>query len=172
MGASLVLSIVGVLLSAIALAVSTLLIVRQTVFMRHANEMPVIVELYQEFRSTEFQAAHDYVLNELSGAFDPILGISKLPHRARIPALKVTTFYTSLGSLVLHGMVDEKFLISTLGTALDRAWTILEPYINGERELRGNTEILAFYEDLVCRTRENYPLSKAYGIRFKRVSGK
>jgi hypothetical protein len=38
-----------------------------------------------------------------------------------------------------------------------------------ERKIRGGTEIYAFYEDFVCRAKDNYPLTKAYDIKFRRI---
>jgi hypothetical protein len=167
---SLTLSIAGLFLSVIAVATSTFLLVRQTAFMRHANEIPILTDLYQEFRSAEFQKAQDYVRDSLPPASDPSLGISKLPDEARYSVRKVANFYTSLGALVALGLADEKFVVSLLGNPADRSWRVLEPYILREREIQGNDDILAFYEDMVHRIRENYPVIGAYGIKLKRVT--
>jgi hypothetical protein len=167
---SISLSIASLLLSLIAVATSTLFLVRQTVFMRHANEMPISVELYQEFRSAEFQTAEEYVLKSLSGSYDPSIGLSNLPTEARNPSYKVAAFYSSVGALVAFGLADERFAVSVLGDLAERAWRTLEPYIFREREISRDNYVFAFYEDLVCRTRANYPVTKAYGLKFKRVS--
>jgi hypothetical protein len=164
------LGIASLLLSLIAVATSTILLVRQTVFMRHANEIPVSVDLYQEFRSAEFQTAEEYVLKALSVSHDPSIGLSKLPNEARNPSYRVAAFYSSLGALVALGLVDERFAVSLLGDAAERDWRTLEPYIFRERELCGDNYVFAFYEDLVCRVRMNYPVTDAYGLKFKRVS--
>jgi hypothetical protein len=167
---SLTLSIAGLFLSVIAVATSTLLLVRQTAFMRHANEIPVLTDLYQEFRSAGFQSAQDYVRNSLTSACDPSLGISKLPDEARYSVRKVANFYTSLGALVALGLADEKFVVSLLGNPADRSWKVLEPYILRERDIQDNDDILAFYEDMVHWIRENFPVIEAYGIKLKRVT--
>jgi hypothetical protein len=166
------LSIVSLILSVVAVATSTLFLVRQTTFMRHANEIPISVDLYQEFRSAEFQTAEEYVLKSLSGSHNPSIGLSNLPNEARNPSYRVAAFYSSLGALVALGLVDERFAVSLLGDAAERAWRTLEPYIFNERRICGDDYVFAFYEDLVCRTRENYPVTKAYGLKFKRVSDK
>ncbi|HEX3958851.1 MAG TPA: hypothetical protein VHZ03_19850 [Trebonia sp.] len=167
---SLGLSIAGLFLSVIAVGASTLLLVRQTAFMRHANEIPILTNLYQEFRSPDFQKAQDYVRNSLAPSFNSSLGISELPDEARYYVRKVANFYTSLGALIVLRLADEKFVISLLGNPADRTWKVLEPYILREREVQGNDDILAFYEDMVHRIRENYPVTKAYGIKVKRVT--
>lgn len=167
---TLALNLVSISLAVVALATSTVFVVRQTTFMRHGNEMPVSITLYQEYRSADFQRAQNYVLDSLAASFGPESGLSNLADEARIPSSQVAAFYTSLGALVALGLVDEKFAVSILGSAAHRTWNILEPYIFREREIRDDRDTLAFYEDFVCRTRENHPLTKAYGLKFKRVN--
>lgn len=164
------LSMASILLSIIAVATSTLLLVRQTLFMRHANEIPVSVDLYQEWRSTEFQTAREYVRESLAGSIDPSMGLSELPKEARILSRRVAAFYSSLGALVALGLVDERFAVTLLGNVAEADWRILEPYIFRQREISGYDDIYTFYEDFVCRTRMNYPLKGAYGLKLKRVS--
>ena len=48
-------------------------------------------------------------------------------------------------------------------------WNTVEPYIFQEREIRADRDFLVFYEDFVCRARDNRPLTNAYGLKFKRV---
>jgi hypothetical protein len=165
-----VLSIASILISLVAIATSTLLVVRQTLFMRHANEIPVSVELYQEWRSAEFQTARAYIRESLSSSYDSSMGLSKLPIEAYIPSYRVAAFYSSLGALVNLGLVDERFAVALLGGSAEADWRTLEPYILRQREMAGSDYVFAFYEDFVCRTRINYPITKAYGLRFKRVS--
>jgi hypothetical protein len=167
---SLALNLVSLFLSVAALATSTLLLVRQTTFMRHANEIPVAVDLHQEFRSSEFQQAYLFVLDSLQPAYDSSLGLSNLPTEARVLSTRVAGFFTSLGGLVVLGLVDERYAVSLLGTAAERAWAVLEPYIAQERRTRGDEAILAFYEDFVCRTKDRYPLASAYGMKFRRLA--
>jgi hypothetical protein len=138
---SLALNLVSLFLSLSALGTSTFLLVRQRAFMRHANEIPVTIDLYQEFRSHEFQEAYGFVINSLASDYEPSSGISGLPEKARIPIIKVASFFTSLGGLVYFEMIDERLAVSLLGTAMHRTWDILEPYITREREIRGDDEI-------------------------------
>lgn len=166
---SLTLTIISLLLSILAVATSTFLLVRQTIFMRHANEIPVSIELHQEFRSEEFQRAYIFVLNSLAPTYSPSLGLSNLPTEVRVQSTKVAAFFTSLGGLVSLGLVDERYAVALMGTLANRAWAVLGPYILCERQLRSDDEVLAFFEDFVCRVRENHPLAKAYGINFKRI---
>ena len=114
--------------------------------------------------------AQDYVRNSLTSACDPSLGISKLPDEARYSVRKVANFYTSLGALAALGLADERFVVSLLGNPADRSWKILEPYILRERDIQDNDDILAFYEDLIHRIRENFRVIRACGIKLKRVT--
>lgn len=167
---SLALSLAGVVLSVIAVLTSTLLLVRQTSFMRHANELPISIDLYQEYRSSDFQRSQYYVLNSLSTSVDPKLGFSNIEDdEARIACNKVATFFSSLGALVCLGLVDERFVVSLLGSAIHRVWNVLEPYILHERVTRDDNEIFVFFEDLEWRTRKNYMLAESYDIKFHRV---
>lgn len=114
-----VLAVASILLSLLAVATSTLLLVHQTLFMRHANEIPVSVDLYQEWRSAEFQTAREYLRKSLSSRHDSSTGLSALPKEARNPGYRVAAFYSSLGALVALGLVDERFAVSLLGDATE-----------------------------------------------------
>jgi hypothetical protein len=93
------LNVLAVVISFLALAVSGLLASRQASMMRHANEMPILVELMQEFQSKSFQEAEDYVINSLSVEADPAAGWAGLPTRARLAVNTVASFFGSLGSI-------------------------------------------------------------------------
>src|SRR3954468_11682462 len=100
MSVNLLISIVGLVLSIMALATSTLLLFRQTTFMRHANQIPVSLNLMREYRSADFQRAQDYVMAALSAEHDPSLGVTHLPQEARRPTAHITSLFSSLGGLV------------------------------------------------------------------------
>ncbi|WP_327047182.1 hypothetical protein OG320_04635 [Microbispora sp. NBC_01189] len=70
--------------SVLALVVSVITALRQTTMMRNSNQLPVLVELFQEFRSAEWQRAEAYVLGRLRTEHDPQAGCSALPDEARI----------------------------------------------------------------------------------------
>ena len=62
-----------------------------------SNQLPVLVELFQEFRSTEWQQAEAYVIGRLRAEYDPGLGCSALPDEARIAVNKVVGFFSGFG---------------------------------------------------------------------------
>ena len=85
MDSSTVVNIIALVISLGSLIATGLLVTRQNRMMRHANELPIIVSLTQEYRSREFQQIQNYVLQvvakENSAASG--LGISDLPDAAR-----------------------------------------------------------------------------------------
>jgi hypothetical protein len=170
MDASLILSIIGIALSLVATGISTFLVVRQTRFQRHANQVPVAITLAQEYRSEDFQVALDYVLHVLPTRHDSRLGISHLPEEGRRHARRVSAFFTTLAGLVFFDIVDEEFAIGFFGNRAKGAWDALEPYIVQERAQENNPDFVVFFEDLVCRVSERGPAVAAYRLKLKKLA--
>lgn len=170
MDTSLVLSVIGLLVSLIAAGISSFLLIRQITFQRHANQVPVAISLGQEYRSDDFQRAQDYVLNVLPSEHEPTSGVTRLPDEARRNVLRVITFFTGLGNLVFFDIADEEFVIGFLGNRIAKTWEVLEPYIAQERALENNPDFLVFFEDLVCRILERGPAIDAYHFKLKRLT--
>ncbi|NRQ34145.1 hypothetical protein HII36_20150 [Nonomuraea sp. NN258] len=167
---SLLFNILALMLSLTALVISALIALRQSTTMHHANELSVLVDLAQEFRTVEFQRAESYVIESLAKEQDPSLGCSRLPEEARIAVNAVMTFFSSIGTLVVMNMADEVLVVPLFGYRANRAWKALEPFVMRERELRGpNDGFGTFYEDLVCRIRDKFPLDKSYGLVLRRL---
>jgi hypothetical protein len=77
------------------------------------------------------------------------------------------TYFSTFGAFVAFGIVREGLVISMFGYRANRAWLALEAFIERERLLRGDPEYAIMFEHLVCRTRDNWPLSKSYGIKLQ-----
>ena len=169
MDLSVVSNLAALAISVAALIVSGVLAVRQSSMMRHGNEMPVLVDLMQELRSPEFQKSADYLIHTLAADNDPSLGCSNLPQDARLAVGTVSMFFTSLGALVAHDIADEAIVVTLFGFRANRAWTILEPYIHREREIRGDPFYAVPFEDLVCRVRDGWPPDHRYRLRYRKV---
>ncbi|MGI8329949.1 hypothetical protein ACRYCC_08275 [Actinomadura scrupuli] len=163
-------SLAAVIISTIALFVSGVLAVRQVSMMRHANQMPVLVDLMQEFRSAEFQMAEGYVLNKLSAENDVSLGCSGLTGPPSLAVNLVNSFFLSLGTLVAQDMVDEATVVLLFGFRADRAWKALESRIMREREIRNDPFFAVPFEDLVCRIRDGWPPTDRYRLKFRSLS--
>lgn len=170
MDASLILSIIGLIISLAAAGISAFLLIRQVRFQRHANQVPIAVSLGQEYRSEDFQRAQDYVFNALASEHEPDLGITRLPEEARQRVLRVVTFFTGLGNLVFFDIADEEFVIGFLGNRTKQVWETLEPYIIQERIRQNNPDFLIFFEDLVCRIRERGPAVDTYRSKLRRLA--
>lgn len=170
MTASLVLSVIGLIISLAATGISVFLVGRQIRFQRHANEVPITISLGQEYRSEEFQRAQNYVLDSLSAKHTIELGVSALPVPDRDYVLRVVSFYTWLGGLVFFDLIDKEIIIGLLGNRIDRTWRVLEPYILREREVRNIPDFLVFYEDFVCRVREHGLAVNRYRSKLRRLT--
>lgn len=131
---------------------------RQTLMMRRANELPILVDLTRDFRSTEFRHAQDYILNEFQSEYPPDsqYGISNLPPDAKEAAETIVSFYITLGGYVAFGLADEKIVVQLFGYRADQAWGALEHLIIKEREFRKGGTYASLFEDLVCRNRRSY----------------
>ncbi len=163
------LNILALGISILSLVITALLAARQGALMRHTNELPLLVEFSQEFRSQQFQEAETYVLQQLSTKQPVNLGISNLPDEAKLEATTVATFFATLGVYVAFGLADEKIAVSIFGYRTNRAWVALEPYILRERILRNDDLYAGYFEDLVCRIRDNWPPSVKYGLEVQRL---
>jgi len=170
MDSSLVISLIGLLLSIVATMMSLVILVRQTTFLRQSNHIPISVELAQEFRSDTFLDANDYVVHKLRQEHSPEAGVSGLPPDARRAVDRVTSYFTGLGALAVQQMLDEPYAVTFMGYRANRAWTELEPYIIRERQIRDDSDYLVFFEDLVCRIRNHWPPTKAYGFKLRSLT--
>ncbi|MGI5155476.1 DUF4760 domain-containing protein [Microbispora sp. CA-102843] len=160
--------ITALAVSLLALVVSVFTALRQTTMMRHSNQLPVLVELFQEFRSTEWQRAEAYALGRLQAEHDPDIGCSGLPDEARIAVNKVVGYYSGFGYFVYRKMADESLVVPLIGYRASRAWDAVEPFVRREREIRGSDDRYAsMFEDFVRRVRAHMPLHTSYGLRLK-----
>lgn len=163
-----ILNIAAVAVSLIALGVSGAIAIRQIAIMRRSNQIPLFVELIQEFRSERFQRAELYIMSQLKES-DAVMGVLALPDEARLAVTAVQSFFGTLGSLIIFGILDESETVAALGYRADQLWRKLEPFIAAERAIRGDDDFADFYEDFVCRTRANWPPEKRYNIKVRRL---
>jgi hypothetical protein len=166
---SMVINVASLLASLLALGVSAYLVIRQSALMRHANEVPLLMEAFKEYRSAEFQRNEYYVVHRLRQAHDPSLGFTGLPEEARIAAQALLAFFNVLGTLVVFDMADEAMIVPFFGFRVKTAWAALEPYIVEERKNRDDDFFASFFEDLAQRVRDNHPPRAAYGLKLRRI---
>jgi hypothetical protein len=169
MNASMLLNVIAVVVAFVALSVSVIFAMRQTAIMRQANQMPVFVNLIQEYRSQNFQQAEHYVMHKLATENTPGDGVLRLPFEARCAATTVLSFFGTMGSLITYGILKEDIAVSTLGFRADKLWMELEPFIIKEREGRSDNDFAKFFEDFVYRARTNWPPEEHYGFTIHRL---
>jgi hypothetical protein len=172
MDPSMTLNLAALATSVVALVVSGLLARRQSTMMRHGNELPVLVDLLQEFRSRDFQAAEDYVLNKLATENDPLSGTTELPDAPRMAVNYVASFFTALGALAHYQMVDEEIVVAHFGFRARRAWNALEKYIDQERQIRNDPFYARPFEHLVHLVQQGWPPDARYHLKLKTVPRK
>jgi len=159
---STILSIIAVLTSIISLVI----VLRQTLILKHANALPILIDMLREYRSADFKRHYRYIADDLRKECDPEqTGYTNLPVTAAIHVLPVSHFFDNLGLLVAHGIINEELVLSFMGESIEFAWLVLEPYIVKEGELRKairegelkKADYQEFFRDLVKRVRTNPP---------------
>lgn len=163
-----ILNITAVAISTAALCVSILIAIRQITIMRQSNQMPIFIDLEQEFRSEQFQRAELYVLRKLKDK-DAVKGVQALPDEARLAVTLMSSYFGVLGSLIIYGIVGERQAVAALGYRADQLWRKLEPFILAERRIRGDDDHAKFFEDFICRVRGHWPPEKSYNIPVRRL---
>ena len=153
--ASLAVSMISVVIALGALVVSTLVAIQQVRQMSRQNLLPVVLDAFREARTAEWFQARDWILDHLA-EHSPDAGVSRLPQPARGMVRSVGFFYDNLGVFVAYKVVTEDLVIGFFGVGLNELWTVLEPYILRERQIR-RMGYMVFYEDLVSRFRARGP---------------
>lgn len=169
MDSSIALNLIAVAVAFIALAGSVIFAIRQIAIMRQANQMPVFVDLIQEYRSADFQHAEHYVIDNLAKERALNDGVAALSPNAKYCVTAVLSFFGTVGSLIAYGILQEDIAVSTLGFRADKLWVELEPFIAKERDVLGDNDFAKFFEDFVCRVRANWPPEEHYGITIRRL---
>ena len=154
------LALIAVIISVISLVASGLISLRALTLTRHTNTIPVLVDLFREHRSTRLAEAREYVFYELP-RLDLSPGLSGLPEEKRTLVLELVWFYTNLGALVAHGIVDIAPVSGYLGTSAIAVWETIWPLVEAERKRRANPSDpeywQAYFENLISLIRENPP---------------
>jgi hypothetical protein len=145
---------VALSVSVLALTMSTLLAIRQLRTTRAAgqdsNHTQVLLRLNGEYRTDEFQASEEFVLERLAEEHDPGLGIGRLPSEARRHARRVGHYYADYGMLSALPTVDSDRIVGVVHFRVREAWVALEPYVRAERRERGSNSYWRYFEHLAC----------------------
>jgi hypothetical protein len=153
-----VISLVSVVLALAAVGVSSWQVRASIISANKANALPVVSEAFREWRSPHL---NDAFRNLLTTTEEQVMGESfeALPPKLREDAYEVCTFFDYLGTLVLHGIVNEDVIVGGFGTRIVQVWKIMEPLIWHERKYREDhfppgtpKGFMEYYEHLVKLT--------------------
>ena len=139
--------------SIVALITSIVFALRQSRLMRYASDIPVMIDLFDEFRSSDFVRRERYVWTALGSDADPAQGFQGMPDDVYESAYNVCAYYQMVAYLVAFGRLDSRLAILPLHYRAIRTWSVVKPYVEGERILRGDRySFLNFFEDfaLMC----------------------
>jgi hypothetical protein len=150
------------IISVIAVIISSFAAITSYIMSKKNNSIPIVVDMFQEFRSESFKNDQKFIFEDLRVIYKPPVGFRELNPVHQRKVMHVSHFYDNLGLLVAHKIVDERLITSFMGEAARMTWDKLEPFIRKERELilktNGETgDYQTFFEDLVARVVENPP---------------
>jgi hypothetical protein len=158
-------TVTALAISAFALAISVIVAVaawRQIGLARHANALPVLIDLFHEHRGEELADARHVVYQLKSRTLDVSKGFDGIPEeKGRKLAKKLAWFYDNVGALVTYGTIDIEPVSGYMGGAVLDCWYVLAPFIAVERAKRASASDPASYqqhfENLVALIEETQP---------------
>ena len=167
MDTGVVLGIAALIVSVLAVLMSSTFSARQVDLMRDANHIPAVINLLSEFRQVGLHDDYYYVTEQLKSDYrSPAVGISGLSSKHRKAVLNVAFYFQTFAFLVGFGILDERKLFMTaLGVRISKVWRAIEPYVVEERREHG-LNLLAMLEAL-SRLSTSKP-SKSPIERFRR----
>ena len=120
-----------------------------------SNALPIISEIFREWRTSEFNKASRRLLGIRRSYLDRE-NFNALPRGLRRDAYKVCYFFDYLGVLVLYDIVRQDIIIGVMATRLTQVWSTMSPIIEKERGYRIDNYppetppgFLVYYEHLV-----------------------
>ena len=150
-----IISLISVILALVAVCVSAWQTRTNMRDARHSRSLPVIAEIFREFRSREFRESLHNLLT-LSSDKTTGSGFRALSKDRQEDAYRVCYFFDQIGVLVAFGIVHEDIVVAIMGTQIVQVWSVMFPLIESERKYRSKTYpsnapsgFLAFYEHLV-----------------------
>ncbi|MEV6491449.1 hypothetical protein AB0M20_22975 [Actinoplanes sp. NPDC051633] len=149
-------NVLAIVISVVALSVSAYLAARQTRTAAAGYALPVVLQVFDQFRTPEFFTARQFVYHRLNKEFDPPVALVDLPVEAQTAVRLVAGRYDDLGKLVAHGIVDEDLIIGSNGTATRKVWAAVAPFVLLDRA-ENNATTWCYLEDLARRVERKPP---------------
>jgi hypothetical protein len=163
-------NIVAIMLSVVALGISTWLAIRQAMLQKKATHLPAYLGLLSEFRSREFNDRYLYVCEKLAKEHDPKSGISGLPDDAREAIYDIAYYYQIFVTLILARIVDEDSALPFLQGRIIAVWKAISPYVSREREINSATGpyLLSILENFAMHAEQLPPESLSAVLAHRR----
>jgi hypothetical protein len=157
MDSDIVLNSVALILSVIAVAISSVIAIRQSRIMQQSNLVPVITDVMKEYLAPEFKQQLAYVINDLPNECPRSMRFDELPEIPRRHAVSVADYFYTVGILVVAGVISDVVVSGYMGRSVLRAWRSLEPYIRNERDWRKDDHFHMVFENLAVLMNKNPP---------------
>lgn len=127
-----VLNVLAIVIAAAALLISSVLAAQQAGLMFRANNIPVYIELFSQFRSFEFNDHCNFIIDRLGQEYmAEETVISGLPDEARAAVYDVGGLFTEIATLRLLGTVDRR-IDSMVQVTVLQVWKALAPFVYAE----------------------------------------
>ena len=161
------LNVAAIVISLLALAVSSYLARRQSLAARQANQIPVFIDLFKEARTPDFRNQERSLWEDLKN-HDSAKGFSGLPKELRADAEIVCFYYSTVAYCISIGVVEHDMAIIPIHYRLLKTWSAVHPFVIAERKIRGDGgSFLAVLEDFVSEAEltDIHSLEKAVSRR-------
>jgi hypothetical protein len=116
-----IVSLVSVIVAVAAVCVATWQVRASAKGAERSNALPVLSEIFAEWRSAEFRMSIMKLLNETPGGSNDD-GFESLPKTWREHAYKVCYFFDYIGVLVVSDIINEETVIGMMGTRIMQVW--------------------------------------------------
>lgn len=146
-------NLVAIIISILALGISSFLTLRQAALARQANQISIFVDLLSEVRSVDFRRREQAVWQNLpqhsaAGGFD------QLPEEDRVNAEVVCSYYSALAYCIAIGVLDHDLALAPIQSRLIATWETVHPFVIGERERADyGSSYFSLLEDFVMQAK-------------------
>jgi hypothetical protein len=151
-------NIIAIVLSGLALVVSTYMAFRQWTAQRRESFTSAYLQLLSEYRSLRFQDNLQYIYQRLGIENDPQMGILGLPDDVREKFFDIAYFFQQVALLHRLRVFDDMILAGTHRQVV-RVWDSIAPFVLRQRELsgHGNAYLLRILEMFAEEARQVDP---------------
>lgn len=149
---------IPILVSTVAIAVSVTSALIQRNSAKQARLLSAFNDSLTPFYDEAFRRHMRYIRNELVGPADGAGGRRHLTPDDKDHTAPVSTFFNTMGVLLVNGIVPSHVLASIMGRSVLDAWDRIGPYIHDERTERGgDPNYFAYFEHLAAVVADNPP---------------